>query len=224
MLCKEWTAVHRAIDHVRALPLECRCWNCPLCYEKRRRELIAQLLDGQPDMFLTITLRRSVAKTPELARKRLAHEWAKLAKSIARYHGVKSFAYAVICEKHKSGWPHFHILARLPYTNWHWLKRKMKKQANSPSVDVRRIKRKAQIAYCAKYAGKAVERFGTSKRYFFSKLYGIAWVSRAKRRADRPRQKWTIETTNLEGVLIDYPWHLYTRQWDGNALIINRRR
>lgn len=62
--------------HVRtARKLTCRAWTCPDCYPDRKRGLIKQAHSGNPNTFITLTLRRGVEATPEQAALTLSRAW-----------------------------------------------------------------------------------------------------------------------------------------------------
>lgn len=80
--------------------------------------------------------------------------------------------FMAVVEKHLSGWPHIHLLARAGWISWQWLSEQMRDLCDGQHVHVSRIRSKSQAAgYAAKYAGKASEKFLTTKRYWQSKDY-----------------------------------------------------
>ena len=73
----------------------------------------------------------------------------------------------------KRGWPHIHIVARCEWLSQKWLSAQMKKLADSPVVDVRRVHNKSKItAYISKYISKNPHRFTGVKRYWCSRDWG----------------------------------------------------
>lgn len=80
--------------------------------------------------------------------------------------------FIAIIEKHRSGWPHLHLLLRSKWIDHKWLSAQMLDLLNSPVVEIERLKsvRKSAV-YCSKYCSKAAEKFSTTKRYWKSKDY-----------------------------------------------------
>lgn len=174
MYCGEHTLVKRDGREIHAVSLRCRAWTCPDCAPMRKRQLTAQAIAGKPNTFLTLTCRRRDDMTPEEAARRLAWAWRTLRKRIARrWHGVR-IAFLAVVERHQSGWPHLHILMRAPYIPQAWLSDQMRELADGPIVHIRRIDAHGRaVVYCAKYAGKATQRIGNTKRYWRSPDYDL---------------------------------------------------
>jgi hypothetical protein len=108
-----------------------------------------------------------------------------------RHHGRDSLNYLCVFETTKAGTPHLHILTRGSYIAQRWLSSMMKKLADAPIVDVRRVRNKREAAaYVAKYISKAPQRFHGCKRYWRTQRWelrqvereGSAWASLAERR------------------------------------------
>jgi len=91
-----------------------------------------------------------------------------------RKYKLKKLPFAAIMEAHRSGWPHLHILLRSIWIDQRWLSDQMQIIADSPVVWIERIDNKAKVSgYVAKYCSKAAHKFGTAKRYFFSRDYDL---------------------------------------------------
>src|SRR5262249_50634329 len=117
---------------------------------------------------------RNQVPTPTLAAKALARAWRILRLRALRHYNLKALPFIAVFEKHKSGWPHLHLMLRAKWLDQRWLSAQMHDILNSHRVDIRRIKRQSQIAgYCAKYVGKEPWQFGTSKRYWKSRDYEL---------------------------------------------------
>ena len=90
--------------------------------------------------------------------------------------------YLCVMEKTKAGWPHIHELARLPWISVTWLRAQMIDLVGAPQCRVENIDDQGRAAaYIAKYCGKAVEKFKTSKRYWQTRDYQLS-----KEFTDRP--------------------------------------
>lgn len=73
--CQSTSLVNTSQEAHVCVSLRCRSWNCPECAEDRKRGLIAQAHGGQPDTFITLTLRRSADLTVHEAARKIAHAW-----------------------------------------------------------------------------------------------------------------------------------------------------
>lgn len=196
--CGERTIVN-TIDRVRtAISLRCRSWHCPECAELRKKRLIAEAIGGAPNKFLTLTLRRSMANSPEEAAKVLTRAWRIVRLRLMRARKWKKLPFIAVFEPHESGWPHLHILLRCAWIDAHWLSQQMLDVCNSPVVKIKAIDHRGRVAgYCAKYCGKGASKFGTCKRYWQTPDYDLRPEppSREKRHGE---EAWT-----------NYPWRLY---------------
>lgn len=153
-----------------ATPLKCKSWHCEECGPERQHQLQNRCIRANPHRFITITCRRGEAATPEDAAKKLADAWRTIVRRWRRLEAHHRCEYICIFEKHKSGWPHLHILWKGHWVSWKWLSNQTRELLNSPHVDIRRIDSTKQcVAYVAKYLSKSPERFGTCKRYWTSK-------------------------------------------------------
>jgi hypothetical protein len=87
----------------------------------------------------------------------------------------KTLSFLAVFERHKSGWPHLHILLRCGYIAQQQLSLLSRAYIGSPVVDIRRIDSGRHAArYIAKYVSKDNIRFETCKRYWKSKDYDKA--------------------------------------------------
>ena len=78
MYCGQEVAVKGDRELRLAVTLFCRAWTCPECEPKRRRALIARGHDGEPDLFITLTIRRIAGRSPEQAAALLAETWREV--------------------------------------------------------------------------------------------------------------------------------------------------
>lgn len=172
MLCDEYSLVKRHAGGYYAMPLLCKRWTCELCRPKRKRRLVAQVLSGKPDTFITLTVNPAKGAGPTDRATQLARAWRVVVARAKRHYGYKEIPYFVVFEATKQGEPHLHILARCKWIDQKWLSRQMREIMGAPVCDVRRVRSKAQAAhYIAKYVGKAPGKFGTCKRYWQTRSY-----------------------------------------------------
>lgn len=96
--------------------------------------------------------------------------------SAARYAGQpRSLPYFAVVERHKSGRPHLHILLRCGYIPQQWLAGQMRRLAQSPICDIRKVNGgKQAAAYVAKYIGKAPARFKGARAYWYTRNWAPA--------------------------------------------------
>jgi hypothetical protein len=176
-VCGEYSLVKSLVDHKLAFQLKCRSWKCPECNPKRKKRLIAQIIDGQPTLFLTLTVRAGWNGTPEEARQHLWWCWRVITKRLKRFHKLKSIPYCTITEATKRGEPHFHIFIRSHFLSVVKISEWMNELANSPNVLIRALDDMGRTgAYACKYGGKASQRFNRFKRYFMTQDYLLTWT------------------------------------------------
>lgn len=195
--CGEQVAVKREDDGYLAVSLLCRSWTCPDCVDQRKRQLVAEGIGGQPTTFLTLTTRRRAGVTPYQAAREISKAWRLLRLQIQRKHGGEKLPFLAVMEKHKSGWPHLHIMMRSKYIAWKWLKFRWLRLTKSSHVHIQKISNAAQIAgYCAKYCTKCVEKIGTAKRYWQSRDYDTR-PPHPEREKLPPGYGWEVKTMSL---------------------------
>ncbi len=174
-LCREVHLVKYAHQWRQATALKCRSWGCEHCNPDRQKALRRMARHGEPNMFLTLTHRRSDDFTPAEAARRLVDAWQLVVKRIKRHYAYKRLPFLAVFEAHKSGYPHLHVLLRCKWIDHHVISAWMDELADSPIVDVRRVRTASQAAsYITKYVGKAPGLFGSCKRYWTSQDWQIA--------------------------------------------------
>ena len=117
------------------------------------------------------------------------------------------FPYLVVFEATPNGWPHLHILARVPWISQKWLAEQMQDLMESPVCWIRRVADDGRIAfYITKYIGKGSEKFGTLKRYWTT----TNWENPGndEERFERDESiTYMVERCSLEEVVAE--WMLY---------------
>lgn len=170
--CGEQTICINHGDHITGSRLRCRSWQCDECFPRRLSELRDLAASGYPDAFLTLTTRRGSYDSPDDAAAAMAKALRHLMQWIRRQQGWDRIPYLAIFEEHKSGWPHLHVLLRMPYVDQAELSTEWHRLTGSPIVDIRRIKSQRQASqYVAKYASKGPGRFDGCKRYWRTRHY-----------------------------------------------------
>lgn len=201
MLCTDLTLVNVQPDQIMVMPLRCRCWSCDHCQPMRKAQLVAQALNGQPNTFITLTSNPKVGKSPEDRARLLVTAWRKIRRDARKKYGYKSLPFMAVFEATKKGEPHLHILAYVKWLDQAWLSSRMKKYADAPIVDVRRIEHQGRMAmYVSKYVGKEPHHFKGTKRYWTS----LDWVvPELDRHDEQPRYSlWHIHERTVD-VMVD---------------------
>lgn len=196
-MCGFGSLTHSGDAAVTVKPASCRSWGCETCGPVRRAlvEISARL--GEPSHFLTLTIRRGTAGSPLAARQLIGKSWPLLMRRLARHVGVKRIPYLVVIEAHKSGWPHLHALLRSPFLPHAEISRVWRELTGSPVAWIEKVSSGKKAAkYVAKYLGKSLKRFGTSKRYWSSR----DWVLNA---GDEEAETWRSEVWSYTREQVD---------------------
>lgn len=200
-LCREWTLVKNLGDVRYSKPLPCRAWSCGECGPCRRRQLIQQASAGEPNRLLTLTTSLEVGADSEERYQILMHAWQLVWKRMKRLPRFEGAAYLWVVEATERGEPHLHILLRCDFVSQSWLSECMAELAQSPIVDIRKVRGARQAAaYVAKYVAKSPARFGNSKRYFASRNYELDKLEKLADDLSR-LGSWTL--------VKDTPYHVY---------------
>lgn len=198
-----------------ARALKCRSWGCEHCAPDRRNQLMAMAAGGLPERFLTLTINPDEGADPADRLAILANSWRLIVKRLRRLHPGKVIEFLAVVEETKAGEPHLHILLRSPYIPQGLLSGWMKELANSPIVDIRRIKNAREVVrYVAKYITKAPAQFGSRKRYWHSGH----WEVDPYEKPETPEQSayhWTIDRRPLWLIALD---------WTQRAWSVNHQR
>lgn len=171
-LCSPEMSVKRTWNGGEAAPVRCKRWSCPHCCELNRKIVIAKAIAGKPTAFLTLTLRSGPHITPDEAAAELKRGLVALRKRIARAWPGQKMSFLAVFEKHKSGYPHLHLMIRAPWMPISWLKASWEAITGSYQVNIQSIKSLGQRAfYVAKYVGKDLAAFESCKRWWRSHDY-----------------------------------------------------
>jgi len=219
-LCREWTLVKYLPGVRQARPMFCRSWTCEECAPRRRAQLMAKAAAGEPTRFITLTINPRVGTDPDDRLRILANAWRNTVKRMRRLLPKEPINYLCVVEATKAGEPHLHILFRGPYINQRWLSDAMSELADSPIVDIRRIRsRKEVIAYVAKYVTKEPHHFGTSKRYWSTS----GWEPPVDTRDEEViglSEPWQLARATIYQIIEQWAREGYAARRDGPDLII----
>lgn len=211
--CGEHTAVKGDANVAVAVSLKCKAWTCPDCAPQRKRQLIAQGIGGQPNKFLTLTTRRVDNMTPEQAAKRLSYAWRLCRLRIMRHYKMDKLPFLVVMERHKSGWPHMHILLRAKWIDQKLLSNWMRELADGPTVWIEHLDKSHKAAvYCSKYCCKCTQKIGTTKRYWQSRDYDLREKPEPKVKLP-PGEGWEMWPYDLVGMANRWQQMGYQVEW-----------
>jgi hypothetical protein len=181
VLCSEAIAVNQNADEGQACLLKCRRWSCDKCLPDLRREVIAKAIDGKPRAMLTLTCDPANYSEPAEAARDMKRALVLLRRHLNAAFGIEKLPFICVFERHKSGWPHMHLLIRGPFIPWKWLSLTWKRLIGAFHVDIRKIHGPTEAArYVAKYIGKEPFAFEGCKRWWRSHNYDLS-----KREHDR---------------------------------------
>lgn len=195
-LCTPDVSVKRDGPSAEVNAVRCKRWSCEICAQLNRRRIIALARMGRPTAMLTLTVSNKNYPSPVDAARDLKRGLVALRKRIARAHPGEKTPFLVVYEKHKSGWPHMHLLIRAPFLPVRWLRRVWEEITGSFMVDIRAIRTEGQAAfYVTKYVGKDVAAFEGCKRWWRSHDYN---EPREMTDADRRRLRgWSRHEGNI---------------------------
>lgn len=219
LYCSETSLVKNEGPTGTAVTLRCRTWSHPPCAEIRRRQLKDLALAGEPTSFLTLTSRRKPGLTATRSANQLRDAWQIVYREIVRQHGKDKVSCLSVFEKTKTGWPHLHILCRMPYVPQAWLSRRMRELIDSPVVDIRALSsvRKA-AAYVAKYIAKDPHRFEGCKRYWRSQDWVLDPIDDDTPVMDRGKG-WEPDQRSITALEYELRVQRYLITWDGDTLV-----
>jgi hypothetical protein len=217
-LCGEWTgkSLNLVTGEVRAGTIWCKSWSCEYCAPIRKKQLMRQAANGDPDKFITLTSRyRPNEMTPHQAAQELVHAWRMVVQRAKRDKLITTMQYIAVFELTQKGWPHLHILARCSFLAQEWLSARLKEYADSPVCHVRAVKSPKRAAwYVAKYTAKAPEKFQGCKRYWRTLGYDLSPDKRDKCLHDH--FQGYISQTHITHVADLYTSHGYGVEWDSD--------
>jgi len=187
-----------------AIERKCKSWYCDLCVPHRQAAVIRQILNGNPNRLLTLTIQPYLGESVEHQACRMAEAFRKFIRLCRKKVGDAELEYFPVFEAHKTGRPHLHVALRSPFLPQRWLKRVWYRLTRSFIVDIRAIGSvNRTAAYMAKYLGKDLHRFGTLKRYWQSKGYQTE-AQKEFERSFPPSWVWEHDERPLHEVEADW--------------------
>jgi len=170
---------------LKIVPLYCHKWTCDHCRKLKSKKWKDIAMSGQPERFITLTLRAQKKLTAKYQARIIKDAFTKLVKDIRHDYG--EMEYLMVFELTKQGTPHVHIMQRGAFIPKGWLSRKWQKYTGSFIVDIKSIRDPRDVSrYMMKYLGKALSDVARE-------LHGMRIIQRSK--------KWIIPEVakELEG-------------------------
>ena len=129
---------------------------------------------GLPFMFLTLTVNPAFGINKEQRARRLLAAWRKWVREQRKKYGKHTVEYYYVFEDQQSGEPHLHIVGRWPRIEKEEISAWFEKEIRAPSTRIEGIKAAKDLCkYLTQYLTKGPTRFGTLKRYGYSRKYFI---------------------------------------------------
>lgn len=181
-LCTDQALIKREDGRYYAKAIRCKRWSCQVCSQLNRRRVISIAVKAKPRALLTLTVSSKQYPDPDLAADALKRGLRLLRLRLQRHEKLKNFRFLAVFEKHKSGFPHLHLLIKGEYIPWQMLRKWWEEITGSTHIDIRRIKSTGAAAYyVAKYIGKDLAAFAHCKRWWRSKGFSAPPESREEK-------------------------------------------
>jgi hypothetical protein len=143
-----------------------------VCHGLNRARVIAIARAAKPRALLTLTVRPEPEETPDQAAARLKDGLRLLRLRLKRHARLENFEFLAVFERHKSGFPHLHLLVKGSFLPWRMLRKWWQEITGSHQIDIRKIDTRGKAAfYVSKYIGKDLSAFEGCKRWWRSHGY-----------------------------------------------------
>lgn len=213
--CGSTTLVNHEGDETQGKTLRCRSWTCEFCRRGRHAQLVAEGVGGNPNRFITLTLRRDDTANKLAQAKRLSHAWRVICLRLKRMLGdkVEYLARLELTPGHQT--PHLHILVRSKWIEQRDLSVMAAELLDAPNVWIEAIGKAVNVAaYIAKYLSKDDTKIGTCKRYWKSRGYD------QRPPVEREASLWSyspeaVHHAPIQSVAADYERLGWRISWNG---------
>jgi len=204
---------------VHAFETQCGRWTCDRCGPWKKWKLCQRISLARPTKFITLTTANHKSRTPREVWEATRRKLPELIRWIRERNG--ECEYCRVMERHKSGYPHFHLVVRTKYVEKEALSQYWCKLTDAFIVDIRKIRPDDGVAdYVAKYITKDFDttisrQRVTQSRHFFEKAekpdkLDIAWCDIHRHRLtfknfrhyESPYSTWEEEGPN-HWVMVD---------------------
>jgi len=141
------------------VPLSCGRLDCPVCGDRKRRRMVAEILAGLPERLLTLTLRTIPGHSPHQSARRIVRAWRRFLAAVRKT--FPDFRYWKALEFTKAGTAHLHVACRGSYIPQRMVSALWLKASGSYIVHIERIRGARHGAVeVAKYVVKSAQRLG----------------------------------------------------------------
>lgn len=196
--CGQAIAIAQAERETVFHQLRCKSWNCPHCRHGLRKRLYSRAMKGKPDRMMTLTVQPGAFSNPGEAARALVDAWRRMRQELRRRSPGRKLPFLAVFERHKSGWPHLHILLRGSFISQAWASDYMRRRLGAPVVDIRRFKSARMVAgYVSKYVAKDPSAFEGAKRSWSNPAWRLKRWERARRLL-----RWQLSRQPMASALI----------------------
>jgi len=203
-------------ERVELLELPCNMWGCDDCRPGKRARVVAQILAGKPRLFLTLTMQVVEGRTPLEACDLMLKGWDRLLKWLRRFHKGKEVEAYWFIEATEQGYPHIHIVLRMPFTPEHKIQEHWIRYTGSYILKIKTITNQLHMArYVAKYLTKAPVRFGTHKILSRTRGYLPADFNEKYEKSALGAPRWELLHEGLWLTRQKLQHNLYVCEWVG---------
>lgn len=173
-MCGEFGLSQDSDDVVELKAPYCRRYGCDECLPIVRRELQRRIRAGQPNKLFTLTTRFIEGACPIEEAGKQMKAWNALITRIRRHFGNEVVEFLHVKEGTKKGWPHLHVVARMPSLDHTLLRRWWQDLTGSFQIDIRAVTSIKGVAkYLAKYLTKDLTKFGTYRVWSCSRGWDL---------------------------------------------------
>lgn len=210
---------------VIASPIGCNRWDCPFCGPRLKKTLFSRVLKGVMGnkelprygrKFLTLTYggeSKRADSDPLQAYEEMSIAWHNTVKALRHKYG--KFHYFKVCELHKDGWPHFHVMlvgeTIVPKSIQDHIRHYWQDQNGMGFIRLNCIDfkdGKHATNYMLKYITKNIQKVGKGKRIFTASVGALV---------KRIRREWSsvlvylgsLDPTTENTIIYDFGDRIY---------------
>jgi len=152
--------------------ITCKRWGCRFCGQQKVRKLASIAAEAEPNRFVTLTVNPKLYGSPREAFEQTRRKIGALTQHVRRNHGPME--YLRVLEVTKKGWPHYHLVARMPYVQQSELSTVWAEHTGAPIVDIRKIRKNKDVFfYVVKYLSKQAYIEWTNRRVTMTKNFDV---------------------------------------------------
>lgn len=154
-------------DEIVYIQQKCNRWGCRHCGARRIQSLAHRTRAAKPNRLLTLTTWTALFDSPRIAFERCSPQVPQLIRKLRRRHG--EIEYLRVVEKHKNGYPHWHLVVRSGYIPFPQVRDTWENLTGNRIVDIRKLKNSDKVYwYVTKYLAKQTYCPFTDRRVSWS--------------------------------------------------------